>query len=69
MTIKVTGIRWKWQYDYPEEGISFVSNLAQSSMDVIKGTPEEREAVHQESDYLRSVDNMLFFQLIQQFVF
>lgn len=27
MTIKVTGIQWKWKYDYPEEGISFISNL------------------------------------------
>jgi len=27
MTIKVTGVRWKWQYDYPEEGISFAFNL------------------------------------------
>ena len=59
MTVKVTGIRWKWQYDYPEEGISFVSNLAQSSMDVIKGTVEEREAVHADSTYLRSVDKHL----------
>ena len=59
MTIKVTGVRWKWQYDYPEEGISFASNLAQSSMDVIKGTPEEREAVHKEGGYLRDVDKRL----------
>ena len=59
MTIKVTGVRWKWQYDYPEEGISFASNLAQSSMDVIKGTPEEREAVHKDGGYLRDVDKRL----------
>ena len=59
MTVKVTGIQWKWQYDYPEEGISFVSNLAQSSRDVIKASPEEREAVHNESTYLRSVDKHL----------
>ena len=59
MTIKVTGVRWKWQYDYPEEGISFASNLAQSSMDVIKGTPEEREAVHKDGGYLREVDKRL----------
>ena len=59
MTIKVTGVRWKWQYDYPEEGISFASNLAQSSMDVIKGTPDEREAVHKEGGYLRDVDKRL----------
>ena len=36
MTIKVTGHQWKWQYDYPEEGIGFMSNLAQSSRDAIK---------------------------------
>jgi cytochrome c oxidase subunit 2 len=27
MTIKVTGIQWKWKYDYLEDDISFVSNL------------------------------------------
>jgi len=36
MTVKVTGHQWKWQYDYPEEGIGFMSNLAQSSRDAIK---------------------------------
>ena len=46
MTVKVTGIQWKWQYDYPEEGISFVSNLAQSSRDVIKASPEELSLIH-----------------------
>jgi len=35
MTVKVTGHQWKWQYDYPEEGIGFMSNLAQSSRDAI----------------------------------
>ena len=35
MTIKVTGHQWKWQYDYPEEGISFIANLSQSSKDVM----------------------------------
>jgi cytochrome c oxidase subunit II len=28
MTIKVTGYQWKWGYDYLDDGISFVSNLA-----------------------------------------
>jgi len=36
MTVKVTGHQWKWQYDYPEEGIGFMSNLAQSSREAIK---------------------------------
>jgi cytochrome c oxidase subunit 2 len=29
MTLKVTGHQWKWQYDYLDEGISFVSALAE----------------------------------------
>ena len=57
MTVKVTGIQWKWQYDYPEEDISFVSNLAQSSRDVINASPEDREAVNKDDTYLLSVDN------------
>jgi cytochrome c oxidase subunit 2 len=28
MTIKITGYQWKWGYDYLDDGISFVSNLA-----------------------------------------
>lgn len=36
MTIKITGHQWKWQYDYPEEGISFISNLAKSSKNSLK---------------------------------
>tara|TARA_B100001250_G_scaffold405070_1_gene421943 strand:- start:1212 stop:2354 length:1143 start_codon:yes stop_codon:yes gene_type:complete len=33
MTLKVTGIQWKWKYDYLDEGISFVSSLSQDSND------------------------------------
>lgn len=29
MTIKVTGYQWKWKYDYMDDGISFLSTLAQ----------------------------------------
>lgn len=28
MVVKITASQWRWQYDYPEEGISFVSSLA-----------------------------------------
>ena len=31
ITIKVTGIQWKWKYDYLEEGISFISSLDEAS--------------------------------------
>ncbi|MEN8176757.1 MAG: cytochrome c oxidase subunit II [Pseudomonadota bacterium] len=27
LTIKVTGHQWKWQYEYMDEGINFISNL------------------------------------------
>ena len=64
MTIKVTGHQWKWQYDYPEEGIGFISNLSQSSKDAIddrkKGSDAKREALDADGDtYLLSVDNHL----------
>lgn len=28
VTIKVTGLQWKWKYDYLDEGVHFYSNLA-----------------------------------------
>ncbi len=55
MTIKVTGIQWKWKYDYLDEDISLVSNLA----------PEHAKASQRNSgidvtkieNYLLEVDN------------
>jgi cytochrome c oxidase subunit 2 len=40
MSIKITGHQWKWQYDYPKEGISFISNLAKSSKDLMRDSEE-----------------------------
>ena len=59
MEIKITGHQWKWQYDYPEEGISFISNLKQSSKDVINGSDEDRNKTNQKDAYLLSVDKPL----------
>ena len=59
MEIKITGHQWKWQYDYPEEGISFISNLKQSSKDVISGSDEDRNKTNQKDTYLLSVDKPL----------
>lgn len=56
MTIKITGHQWKWQYDYPEEGISFISNLSQDSKDAIRGSDANRAKV---DNYLLDVDNRL----------
>ncbi|BBB23734.1 cytochrome c oxidase subunit II [Isorropodon fossajaponicum endosymbiont JTNG4] len=52
MTIKITGHQWKWQYDYPKEGISFISNLKQDSKDVIYSGNRHK-------NYLLEVDNNL----------
>ncbi len=35
INLQVTGIQWKWKYTYVDEGVSFISSLAQSSRDVI----------------------------------
>ncbi|MBX2867222.1 MAG: cytochrome c oxidase subunit II [Acidiferrobacterales bacterium] len=31
LTIKITGYQWKWQYEYPDSGVSFFSALAEES--------------------------------------
>jgi cytochrome c oxidase subunit 2 len=31
LTIKITGYQWKWQYEYPESGVSFFSSLDSKS--------------------------------------
>lgn len=36
INLQVTGIQWKWKYNYIDEGVTFISSLAQSSRDVIK---------------------------------
>ena len=48
--IQVTGIQWKWKYTYLDEGITFVSNLAQESRDVMNSDPTGHE------NYLLDVD-------------
>ena len=49
INLQVTGIQWKWKYNYVDEGVSFISSLAQSSRDVIKD-PTGKE------NYLLEVD-------------
>ena len=36
INLQVTGIQWKWKYNYIDEDVVFISSLAQSSRDVIK---------------------------------
>jgi len=50
ITIKITGYQWKWQYEYPEQGISFFSNLS---------TPRDQieNKAAKGANYLLEVDN------------
>ena len=52
MVIKVTGSQWKWQYEYPDEGIKFVSALA-TTQDQIQNKAAKG------ANYLLEVDNPL----------
>lgn len=50
MVLKVTGMQWKWQYEYPDSGIKYISTLT---------TPREQIANQAEKGehYLLEVDN------------
>ena len=50
MTVKVTGYQWKWKYDYPDQNVSFFSNLS---------TPREQieNKATKGEHYLLEVDN------------
>ena len=52
MTVKITGYQWKWKYDYPDQNVSFFSNLS---------TPREQieNKAAKGGDYLLEVDNPL----------
>ena len=49
LTIKITGYQWKWQYEYPDHGISYFSNLS-TPRDQIQNKVEKGE------HYLLEVD-------------
>ena len=60
LTIKVTGMQWKWGYDYLKgegEGIGFISTLDVEQREMSNnGGPKKGEVVN---DYLLKVDNPL----------
>jgi cytochrome c oxidase subunit 2 len=60
LTIKVTGMQWKWGYDYLKgegEGISFLSNLSTPRSQV--GEPGAPPTEKRGENYLLEVDNEL----------
>jgi cytochrome c oxidase subunit 2 len=55
MVVKVTGLQWRWQYEYMDgeaKGIKFVSNLSTPQDQIDNKTPKGK-------DYLLEVDNRL----------
>lgn len=57
LTIKITGIQWRWQYDYLDSGVSFISSLdAQSNAARQLGSATDPNSV---PNYLLAVDKNL----------
>ena len=50
MVVKITASQWRWQYDYPEEGIQFVSSLSTPASQIDNSEPKGK-------DYLLEVDH------------
>ncbi len=50
LTVKITGYQWKWKYEYPDQDISFFSNLATPREQIDN---KEKKGEH----YLLEVDN------------
>jgi len=65
LTIKATGMQWKWGYDYLKgegEGIAFLSNLA---------TPREQitdASLKKNDNYLIEVDNPVVVPVTKKYV-
>lgn len=55
MSIKVTAYQWKWQYEYPQEGIKFFSNMKTPFEQI--GSPDIPATEQKNPDYLLEVDN------------
>lgn len=57
MTVKVTGYQWKWEYEYVDEGVSFISSLdADSNRARRLGSGEDPASIE---NYLLDVDKPL----------
>jgi len=52
MTVKVVGLQWKWQYEYPSEGIKFLSTMSTTQEEI-------DNKVSKGENYLLDVDNPL----------
>lgn len=50
MVLKVTGMQWKWQYEYPDAGVKYISTLATPRDQIENQAPKDEH-------YLLEVDN------------
>ena len=54
ISIKVTGYQWKWEYDYQQDGVKFLSNLATPRDQIDE---REKPGAPKNENYLLEVDN------------
>ena len=59
MTVKVTGYQWMWQYDYVDQGVSFISRLDRASDELRQNRASSQAAINGKQHYLRDVDRPL----------
>jgi cytochrome c oxidase subunit 2 len=62
MTIKITGYQWKWKYEYLDQNISFMSNLATAQDEIENLTPKSQW-------YLLEVDHPLVIPINEKIRF
>ena len=53
LTIKVTALQWRWQYDYQQDGVSFISNLSTPRDQIDE---REKPGAKKNENYLLEVD-------------
>ena len=64
MTVKITGVQWKWEYAYPEQGVNFISSLdAASNAAAVKGSGINPDTV---PNYLHNVDHPMVVPVNQK---
>jgi len=56
LTIKITGYQWKWQYEYPDQNVSFFSSLS-TPRDQIDQHKTKVDRKDMSKTYLLEVDN------------
>ena len=59
MTVKITGYQWMWQYDYVDQGVSFISRLDRASDELRQNRASSQAAINGKQHYLRDVDRPL----------